>query len=231
MSAVTAAQLEEFQQRIGYRFHERALLVQALTHGSSTADKLSNNERMEFFGDAIIDFIVCERLFIDCPDFDEGRLTEIKGEIVSRRALAVAARRAGMEGVLRLGKGIAAETHLPQSVLANVFEALIAGVYLDGGLEAARKLTLALLSEEITLARDSARERNYKSILQEWTQREKLCTPEYRVLTEEGPEHSRVFTVGAFISGRECGRGLGRSKKAAEQEAAREAISTLIVSG
>lgn len=223
--------LTALEQRLGYAFTNRALLEQALTHGSVSTDKTTNNERMEFFGDAVLDFIICEELFRNYPDRSEGELTEIKGDIVSRRALAQAAKRLDPDAALHLGKGITKYTQggkeLPTSIYANMFEALVAAVYLDSGLEPTRAAVLRWLSEELVYSVNNARGRNCKSILQEWLQREKKGEMDYRVLAEEGPEHACMFTIGVFLEGKQIGQGRGRSKKEAERLAARDALDSL----
>lgn len=223
--------LHALQQRLEYAFCDRALLEQALTHGSVSTDKTENNERMEFFGDAVLDFIICEELFRNFPERGEGELTEIKGDIVSRRCLAQAARRLQPDAVLHLGKGITHHTQagkeLPTSIYANVFEALIAAVYLDGGIAATRAAALRWLAPEIAHSLDYARGRNSKSLLQEWAQKEKAGTIEYRLLAEDGPEHACVFTMGVFLNEELAGQGSGRCKKEAERIAARNALDRL----
>lgn len=223
--------LAALEQRIGYTFTDQALLVQALTHGSAATEKSVNNERMEFFGDAIVDLIICEELFRNFPERGEGELTEIKGDIVSRRSLAEAARRMQPEAALRLGKGITqhirAGKELPTSIYANVFEALVAAVYLDGGMKTIQPIILRWLEPEITHSLNYARGRNSKSLLQEWTQRKKTGALEYRLLNEEGPEHACTFTMGVFLGEQQIGCGSGRCKKEAERLAARDALDHL----
>ena len=226
-----AEALAALERRLGYVFRERALLEQALTHGSVSTDKTTNNERMEFFGDAVLDFIICEELFRGFPERGEGELTEIKGDIVSRRCLAQAARRLQPDEALHLGKGITHHTkagkELPTSIYANVFEALIAAVYLDGGLLATREVALRWLEPEIAHSLDYARGHNSKSLLQEWSQSEKAGTLDYRLLAEDGPEHACIFTMGVYLNDELVGEGTGRCKKEAERIAARNALDRL----
>lgn len=219
--------LEDFQQEIGYNFTNVDLLKQALTHGSSTAVKAENNERLEFFGDAVLELVICELLYEDCPESPEGELTEIKSYIVSRKALAEAAKRIGIREIAVLGKGISAKEELPVSVYANFFEAIVAAVYLDGGLEAVREVSLRLLDKEIVQAKESAKDENYKSLLQEHVQSEKIGDLTYGVISSQGPEHAREFLVGAYVDKAEIGRGAGASKKNAEQLAAKHALTNL----
>ncbi len=218
--------LDDFQSRLGYRFTDISHLRQALTHGSSTKSKTDNNERMEFFGDAILDFIICEILLKELPESSEGDLTEIKGEVVSRKSLAKAAKRLKLREVIILGKGIATRDELPGSVYANVFEALIAAVYYDSDISTVREIFVKLLLPEIENAKQSAQKRNYKSLLQEWVQKNTDSALEYKVVDMQGPEHLRYFTVEVYIGGECCGKGEGRSKKEAEQKAAAIAITS-----
>ncbi len=226
---VDAAESElVLREMLGYRFKDEELLRRALTHSSSTADKLGDNERFEFFGDAILDFVVCEHLFQNRPQLAEGALTEIKSAAVSRRALGKVAKRLGLRPHLILGRGIGGHRNLPESVYANVFEALIAAVYLDGGLDAAREFILRHLAEVLRLAEGCSARHNYKSRLQEAAQGRGQGNPEYLVLSEAGPDHAKRFEVAVRLDGEEIGRGVGANKKQAQQLAARAGLRMLM---
>lgn len=226
-SSDAAQLLMRFEEQLGYHFQDHQLLVQALTHGSGATDAGANNERLEFFGDSVLDLIVCEWLFHAYPASREGDLTAIKGDAVSRSSLVDAALRLEMPGVLRTGRGVGGGGRVPDSLCGNALEAVFAAVYLDGGLEEARACVLRILAPELERACGSARRRNVKSMLQEWAQREKLGEIEYRVVKEEGPEHRRNFTIEAWLGDCFLGQGGGRSKKEAEQSAAAAALEQI----
>lgn len=215
------------EQAIGYVFFNKNLLRTALTHSSSTADKRLDNERLEFFGDAVLDLVVREYLFHNYPKRQEGDLTEAKSALVCRTSLVRAARRLELKPFLSLGRGMGKRRSVPDSLLGNAYEAVVAAIYLDGGYHPARNFILASLDEEIPDAVEQANRSNYKSNLQKLLQQRKRPLPVYRVLSSTGPEHSRAFQVAALVEGRELGRGTGSNKKAAEQEAARSALENL----
>jgi len=217
--------LEACQEAIGYRFRDPALLAQALTHSSNKPEGGTSNERLEFLGDAVLGLVVSEHLFTTYARHTEGELTTIKSVVVSQRALARRGRALGLDEFLAVGRGMDKGRRLPNSVVANVLEALIAAVYLDRGLEAAREFVLRHMAGEIERAEDNKHKRNFKSLLQELAQRECGCTPVYRVIEESGPDHAKSFRVVTTICGVEYGTGWGRNKKEAEQHSARESLA------
>jgi len=219
--------LEKLQQRIGYKFKDRNLLLSALTHASGAEHRLASNERLEFLGDAILGAVVCEILFRRYPHYLEGELTRIKSVVVSRETCARVSRALGMQDFLILGKGIAGQADLPSSLLSDVFESLTAAIYLDGGHRAARRFISAFLGPEITLAAEGEIGSNYKSLLQQLAQREMGAVPKYVLLDEKGPDHSKCFKVAACIGGEQYQAAWGRNKKEAEQRAARNALCQL----
>lgn len=214
---------------LGYTFTDRSLLRNALTHSSSTSDKSMDNERMEFFGDAVLDLVVREVLYHNYPNRQEGDLTEAKSAVVCRGSLVRAARKLHLRECLQLGRGIGKKRAVPDSLLADAFEAVVAAIYLDGGYRAARDFILANLGDEIPKAVAGANAKNYKSTLQKVLQQNKRPLPVYKVVGTSGPEHSRTFQVAAMVEGEEMGRGTGQNKKSAEQEAARAALANLDV--
>lgn len=215
---------------IGYVFSDRSLLKRSLTHSSSTSNKGQDNERLEFFGDAVLDLVIREYLYHLFPYRQEGELTEVKSAIVCRSTLAKASRKLNLKDFLILGRGVGRKRALPESLLANTFEAMTAAIYLDGGYEPAKRFILSALDEEIPLAMENAHSKNYKSVLQNLLQQEKKhLTPTYRVLATSGPEHARTFEVAVLVQGQELGRGVGSNKKAAEQNAARRALDVLSI--
>lgn len=212
------------ETRIGYQFQDRSLLRRCLTHSSSAETRLDSNERLEFLGDAVLGLVICEHLFQLYPDQREGQLTQMKSYLVSRHTCARVARLLDLQSLILVGRGLQS---IPESILSAVIESLIAGVYFDGGLEAAKSFILFGFREELSLCRPVDTE-NFKSQLQEYTQRELGRTPEYMVVEETGPDHAREFGVAARVGTSIFGIGRGRSKKEAEQQAARNAVLSLL---
>lgn len=219
--------LARCEERIGYRFQNRQLLKSALTHASGADHRLASNERLEFLGDAILGFVVCEVLFTNYPDFLEGDLTKIKSVVVSRQTCAKISEALGLQEFLILGKGMTTHPSVPPSLLADVFESLVGAIYLDGGDPAAREFIQKYLEPEIEMAAAGELGGNFKSLLQQLAQREHGTTPTYQLLDEKGPDHSKCFKVAAQISRQRYAPAWGRNKKEAEQRAARNALSEL----
>jgi ribonuclease-3 len=219
--------LDHCEEVLGYRFKDPTFLREALTHASGANHRLVSNERLEFLGDAILGAIVCELLFLRYPDYDEGALTQIKSVVVSRQTCAKISRKLGIDEFLVLGKGMGAQEETPSKALADVFESLIAAVYLDGGMEAARRFILPHIEAEIDLAVAGRGGVNYKSNLQQVAQRQFGETPTYLLLDEKGPDHSKCFKISAQIGRQRYAPAWGRNKKDAEQRAAMNALSEL----
>jgi ribonuclease-3 len=217
---------ERCQQLIGYRFHDPSLVVAALTHASIATSRRHSNERMEFLGDAILGMVVCDQIFHSYPEYLEGDLTKIKSVVVSRRVCAKVSKKLGLESCLHVGRGMMRHG-MPRSLLSDVFEALVAAVYLDGGMQAARDFILTHMESEICMAAEGQSSANYKSLLQQMAQGEMKGTPLYRLLGESGPDHSKHFEIAAEISGKRFTSAWGRNKKEAEQRAAGNAIAEL----
>ncbi len=221
-------------QALGYEFADAVLLRRALTHRSAGADapdaSAEHNERMEFLGDAVLGFVVGDALYSRFPGSPEGRLTKLKAFLVSGENLAAVGERLDIGSYLLLGKGEEANGgRSKKSLLANAVEALIAAVYLDGGIAAARSVVETLILGEA--ATEKAVENLVrgapKSALQEWAQARKLDTPEYRVLAARGPAHQPTFTVEVQVGREYCAAAEGPSKKAAEKKAAAAALARL----
>ncbi|MEN8151191.1 MAG: ribonuclease III, partial [Planctomycetota bacterium] len=213
------------QEDIGYLFRREGLLRKALTHSSVKDDKHPSNERLEFLGDAILGMVISEYLFSMLPHNDEGDLTKVKSVVVSSQSLSRLGLELGLDKYLLIGKGIRLKKEIPRSLIANVVEAVIAAVYLDRGMEAARHFVLDHLHAYVEeVLADEHVEKNYKSLLQQCAQKELSGTPVYRVVGERGPDHSKSFRVAAVVNGREFPIGTGASKKEAEQEAAKIAL-------
>ena len=217
------------EEALGYTFFDKKLIKNALTHSSSTSDKSLDNERLEFFGDAVLDLVIREYLYHTYPRHQEGDLTEAKSAVVCRASLAKASRKIGLKSFLFLGRGIGRKRAVPDSLLADAYEAIVAAIYLDGGYQPVKNFILMTLKGEIPFAMEQANSANYKSNLQKLLQQQKRVLPVYRVLGATGPEHSRIFEVAVLVDGEEMGRGTGSSKKSAEQEAARLALANLDV--
>ncbi len=214
------------EEVIGYEFRKKSLLQSALTHASSADRRVVSNERMEFLGDSVLALVVCERLFELFPDLLEGELTKIKSVVVSRRTCAKMSRALNLHTFLVLGRGMASQKVIPVSVMAAVFEAVIAAIFLDGGIEPARKFLLGQVDPEIQRVVDG-QHGNYKSILQQLAQKEFGEIPVYEVLAEEGPDHSKSFKVAAVIASKRFPPAWGENKKEAQQRAAQNALSQI----
>lgn len=216
------ADFSGLEERIAYTFSDKALLEQAFVHAS--ADAGESYDRLEFLGDAVLELVISETVYKQKPEFTEGMLTKSRAALVSEVSLAEAARGLGLSEYLILGKGERSSggTDKP-SILADVVEAMIGAVYLDGGLEAAKTLVLRILEARIEDVFSGGGIRDYKTRLQERCHQQGVSDIRYVVYKEEGPPHERTFYVKLLIGGKEVAHGKGRSKKAAEQKAARQA--------
>jgi ribonuclease-3 len=219
--------LAECQKAIGYRFRQPELLRAALTHASGANTRLASNERMEFLGDSVLGLVTCEQLYHRFPEYQEGELTKVKSAVVSRRTCARISRHLHLGDFLFLGKGMHMDAPVPSNMLADVFESLVAGIYLDGGLEAARSFILKYLAPEIEEVAEEAHAGNFKSVLQQVAQKDFNATPQYVMLDEKGPDHSKCFKIGAQIGRRTYSGAWGRNKKEAEQKAAMNALAEI----
>lgn len=226
-SPVPPVDLEECQERIGYRFVDPSLLLAALTHASGAQHRLASNERLEFLGDAILGFIVCERLYRLFPESLEGDLTRIKSVVVSRETCGRISGRLGLCDFLIVGKGLSTNHAVPVSVLSDLFESVVAAVYLDGGIDPVRTFVGRWLEPEILEVSSGAQGANHKSLLQQLAQRDFGVTPTYEVVEEAGPDHSKNFHVAAFVGERRYAPAWGRNKKEAEQRAAANALAEI----
>ena len=222
-----ADSLEAVQSILGYRFTTPGLLASSLTHASIAESRLQSNERLEFLGDAILGLIICEELYHRFPEALEGELTRIKSVVVSRETCGHVAERLNLVPHLRVGKGIIEATVMPASLAACAYEAIVGALYLDGGLQVARRFILDHMTEEIDRVIAGEHRLNYKSILQQHAQRDLGATPTYEILDEKGPDHAKAFEIAVVIRGRRYPSAWGPSKKAAEQQAALEALRVL----
>ena len=223
--------LETFQNILGVTFKEPSYLRQALTHSSYINENPAfvSNERLEFLGDAVLGLVIAERLYADKESATEGELTRLRATLVSREGLVRVARSINLGAHLYLGKGEELRGgRLKPANLAGALEAVIAAIFLDQGLGVARSLILGLFEAEIQRVMKEKKVVDCKSELQEITQSRYQCTPVYRLVSESGPSHDRVFTVEVVIGDSVVGRGSGKNKKEAETEAAREALERLL---
>ncbi|MBI2835736.1 MAG: ribonuclease III [Acidobacteria bacterium] len=228
-------EFDDLQKRIGYRFRDRGLLEHALTHRSRAHEDASggvtDNESLEFLGDAVLGFVVADLLFRDFPLFDEGQKSKLKASLVSMQSLARLAEALELGEHMLLGRGEEKSGgRRKQALIADTYEALIAAIYLDGGLDAARGFIARELRDFIeevhrtggvTVTVDS------KSGLQEWLQSQDKSLPDYRLVAETGPDHRKLFAVEVWVDHRPIAHAEGRSKKEAEQNAAHRALDRL----
>lgn len=222
-----AEALEGLEERLKHRFADRALLERALTHRSVGARGGAHNETLEFLGDAVLGLVMSELLVRTWPGADEGTLSRRRAALVNEQALAAKARRDDLGALLLLGRGEEKTGGREKpSILAGVFEALLGAIFLDAGLEPARAVIARAFAAEIEVE-PAVDTREFKTRLQELSQRLYRTTPEYTLLGTTGPDHAKYFESRVAISGRVYGRGTGASKKLAEQAAAREALIAL----
>ncbi len=220
------------QKSLGISFRRESLLQQAFVHSSycneSPDFSATSNERMEFLGDAVLNFIVTEKLYEEFPELSEGELTEIRASLVCRDILAELASSLRLGDCLLLGRGEESSGGRAKgSNLANAMEALLGALFLDQGLAKARRFILRQLKPELQKIGTGKTVPNYKALVQEFVQGEKKPTPIYRLVEASGPDHSRQFTAEILVDGEALGRGTGTSKKVAESQAARAAWEKL----
>lgn len=221
--------MKTLEEKLGYTFHDPKLLENALTHSSCANEsrgKLSSNERLEFLGDSILGMVVADFLYRNHPDLPEGELTRTRAALVCEESLVEVASELGLGDYLRLGKGEEAGGGRQRpSIRADAVEAVLAAVYLDGGIGSARKIIQKyILSREVA---GLSKPHDYKTALQELVQRESGQVLRYQLTGEEGPDHNKRFFVAVELNGKAIGSGNGRSKKEAEQMAAKAAIQAL----
>jgi ribonuclease-3 len=218
-------QLDELLGKLGISLGRMQLLEEALTHSSWSAENPGNqhNERLEFFGDPVLKFVVSEYLMERFPDYDEGQLSEIRSVLVSSKTLYEAGEKLGLGKYIKTGRRVS----IKSSIVARSMEAILGAVYFDAGLFTVQNLIIRLLGAQATsVDRDETKE-NYKAALQEYTQARNQGVPVYKVVDTEGPAHSLKFTVAVSVGEVELGVGSGSSKKEAEQAAAKIAFTEL----
>lgn len=233
MDTTRKEQLEQFIQVLGLgEFHNFLILDQALTHSSYANENKANhgyyNERLEFLGDAILDLVVGEYLFLHYPHMPEGQLSKARASVVSESPLASVCMKFHMGDYLLLGKGeLATGGRTRPSMLADAFEAVVGAIYIDSSYEEARKFILHQLKDYLDLVDSGHYEKDYKTIFQEYVQQDGPRHIEYRLCRTEGPDHDKTFYMEILVNGKVLGEGSGKSKKYAEQHAAHEALMRL----
>ena len=221
--------IQDLELQLGYTFQNPQLLAQALTHSSHANEKTSgerDNEQLEFLGDSVLGFLVADFLFRAHPNLNEGQLSKLKGFFVSSANLVKYAERVHLGDYLQLGKGEEKTGgRTKQTLLVDALEAVLGAIYLDGGIEEARRVMLRFFEPQIEEVEESERQMtDFKTELQEQLQARRLGRAEYVVASEEGPDHQKLFSVDVIIDGASAARGVGLTKKAAEQSAARQAL-------
>lgn len=224
--------LKELQKTLSYKFKNEAILAQALTHKSYANEKkgiIKDNERLEFLGDAVLDLSISHLIMERFPDLSEGDMSKLRASLVNENYLAVMAEEFELNQYLLLGRGeeLSGGRNKP-SILADSFEAVIAAIYLDGGFDAAFK---TVSRHFIDLLSKTDLYGDYKTRLQELTQERLKCMPSYTLKSTSGPDHARVFEVELHIEGKLYGDGKGKTKKEAEQKAAKEALENIAKHG
>lgn len=222
---------QDFLQRLDLPVSNLRLFQRALTHRSylnENPDALEDNERLEFLGDAVLDFVVGAWLYNHFPEMTEGEMTRLRSALVSTERLGEFGAKIGVGRALRMGRGEEESGgRNRQAMLCNAFEALVGAVYLDSGIRSVEKFAEPLLAEAAAQIRGGQSDRDPKSMLQEWVQGRALGVPVYRIVAESGPDHSKDFIVEVSVNGKPVGRGAGRSKQSASKAAALEALTKL----
>lgn len=222
--------MEVLESVLGYTFRDRQLLTMALTHGSvgyEAQRSQADNQRLEFLGDAVLQLMLSEMVYQRLPTADEGKLTKLRSQVVSTKALAAVARRLKLGGFLIMGKGEQANGGRErENTLADVLEAIAGAIYLDGGLAAAQRFTRSLFSEDLELLLKSPGDQNPKGQLQEIIQAVGPTPPHYKILNQTGPDHAKSFEASVNWLGSVLGTGTGSSKKEAETASAKAALES-----
>lgn len=220
--------MNDFEEKIGYKFKNRKYLETALTHSSyANEHKIRNNERLEFLGDSVLSIIVSEYLFYFYSNKSEGKLSKVRASLVCENALFELSKKIDLANYIRLGKGeeLTGGRNRP-SIISDAFEALLAAIFIDSDFDTAKKWLLSIMEKELKSAGTKFFV-DYKSRLQEYTQKGCQGKVTYKLLSESGPDHEKHFVCSVFIDDKERAKGSGPSKKEAEQDAARKALKTL----
>ncbi len=219
------------ENKLDYKFNNIALLKNALVHSSYANEMRGNvhsNERLEFLGDSVLSIIVAEHIFNKYPNMPEGELTKLRASLVCEKSLCFFAREIGIGDYLLLGKGEDKNGGRERdSILADAFEAVLAAIYIDGGMSAAKKHIYNTVLRDLEHHCDEETFKDYKTLLQEIIQRNPEENVSYILLDEQGPDHDKIFTVAVYLNSNEIGQGTGKSKKQAEQMAACQALKLM----
>ena len=223
--------MESLENRLDYKFNNISLLKNALVHSSYANEVRGNthsNERLEFLGDSVLSIIVSDHLFSKYPQMPEGELTKLRATLVCEKSLCVFARELGLGKYLLLGKGEDKSGGRERdSILADAFEAVLAAIYIDGGMDVAKKHIFNTVLRDLEHHGDEDSFKDYKTLLQEIIQRNPEETVSYVLVDEQGPDHDKFFTVAVYLNSNVIGQGSGKSKKQAEQMAACQALKLM----
>lgn len=219
-------EFESLEQEIGYTFKNKELLKNALTHKSYAFEKhIPSNEKLEFLGDSILEFLSSKYLYNNFPNLSEGEMTKVRATIVCEESLYEVAKRHNFSDFLYVGKSErASHGNTRPAIMADSVEAVIAAIYFDSGLEEAEKFIIENLKEAAKIASQNVGQKDYKTVLQEKLQQNGEVHIEYKIIKEEGPDHNKKFTAEVSLNGKVLACGTGKTKKAAEMEAARYAL-------
>ncbi len=221
--------LAELQEKIGYKFTDIKLLKNALTHTSyAYENKLASNEKLEFLGDSILEFVSSQYLYQNYKQLKEGEMTKVRATVVCEESLYKIAKRHNFSDFLYVGKSERiSKGNEKTAILADSVEAVIAAIYLDGGLEPVTKFIIENLKEEIKKAAEHVGDKDYKTVLQEKLQENGNIKIEYKIIRETGPDHDKTFEAEVVVEGKKLAEGTGKSKKQAEMKAAQKALNNL----
>lgn len=221
--------VSRLEKNIGYVYKDKSKALQAIVHSSYAYEHrregMTSNERLEFLGDSVLNFLITNKLYKEVSDMPEGEMSKLRASVVSEASLSECAKKLNVGEVLLLGKGeeIMGGRKRP-SILADAMEAIIGSIYLDGGMEAAEEFVTRFLRENYEKAINGTLFSDYKTKLQEEVQKSGNSNIRYTVIAENGPDHDKVFTVAVFVNGEKLGQGTGKTKKEAEQKAAGDAL-------
>ena len=219
--------IDRCEDRLGYQFTNKKFLFEALTHASIADSRLNSYERMEFLGDSILGFTVCEYLYQSFPNWLEGDLTKIKSNVVSRQSCGAIALEIGLDTAIVVGKGVGNQGNYPKSLLANAFESVVAAIYLDSDMDTVKAFLLPHIRRQVELSIQGNLEINYKSELQQYAQKHFRLPPTYQLCSSRGPDHEKWFQIAARIDKQIFVPAWGMNKKEAEQRAAANALATI----
>ena len=220
--------LEQFEKNIGYNFNNKGLLKKSLTHTSyAYENKVDSNEKLEYLGDSILEFVVSKYLYNNYTNLSEGEMTKVRANVVCEKSLFVIAKRHNFSDFLYLGKSERASKNSKEAIMADAVEALIAAIYLDSGLESAEKFIIDNLKDYIDESTKHVGDKDYKTVLQEKLQVHGDVSIKYNVIKELGPDHEKLFIVEVECNNKKLAEGMGKNKKQAEMDAAKNALTNM----